>query len=199
MTWPRSQALRSCHHHIGWMSPGHHASICQNGGKSSVCATNLLHVPEPIWTLELSPPEGPWPHVTTDPWIHLPRAQQRHRPLLSSRRIVELSAPLWASPHVTILSPPTHHKANALPLVAIFGCWATAAIQSPSWSPESRRESVGFKRCPSAVASLRKPCTTFEQLFSGQQRYQTPKRRRLHTVHLARKLQVRSNFELYHR
>ena len=59
---------------------------------------------------------------------------------------------------MTIVSPPTTHKANARHVAAIFGCSAIAARLSPFWSPESRSAS---KRHPSGdpgAASLRKPC-----------------------------------------
>ena len=51
----------------------------------------------------------------------------------------------WSAP-----SLPSHHKVNDSPVVAIFGCCATAAMVSLSWSSESRREFAGSKRngCP---------------------------------------------------
>ena len=60
---------------------------------------------------------------------------------------------------MTIRSPPTHHKANALQrAAAIFGCCAKAVRQSPSWSPENQIQSAWSKGRPFGATSLRKRC-----------------------------------------
>ena len=107
-----------------WIAPGHHRShLPKAQQKLESCATNLLE-----HSCQLMLDSGA---VTTPVWLapchdcfHLPRLRQKHGSLCgkSAERIPqlivglqELSPPWHGWPHVTILSPPTHHKANALP------------------------------------------------------------------------------------
>lgn len=106
----------------------------------SLCPEMCLNVPELILDSGA---------ITTTGWIapchHGPVCQNRGKSFACSTNLSnsvqlilnkkELSPPKRPWPHVTTLSPPRHHKANALLIAATFGCNAIAMRLSPSWSP----------------------------------------------------------------